>query len=460
MKKQSALLFVLVFTATTATLGAESKFRFRKELDRAVTTGEELLAVVLDRDIYAATREGFPDLRIRDDSGREVPFVLQQVGERRTKMRREVVASEVVSLHEVDGKSIEILVRLGDKAPNASGLTFHTPLADYEHRVKVSVSLDGKEWTQLVSDGLIFDYGRFMDIHNRDVTLPTNAFRQFKIIVEQVEDELESPYRVLTRGQRKSGEEKKVETTTVTRRQFRIDKLETWRTVEVEGDQELQKKRYPIGGFTVEQQPRSDKTSLIRVRTHREPLTRFILEVGNKNFSRAATVRVLVKRGVESKVGGGTVYRIQFRDFRREELRLEFSEHREEQLTIEVENQDSPLLEITGVKAEGNIYRLVFLGSARHRYHIEYGSETAESPQYDTAAVLASLGPGFKLEEVSLGGQIKNPRHIPKWSLQELLNRPIVLTTAIILMVVVLCWVLVRAGKMVKQIPEDAAGGL
>ena len=44
-----------------------------KSIDLGQATGEEILAVVLDSDIYAATRDGYPDLRIVDDRGATVP---------------------------------------------------------------------------------------------------------------------------------------------------------------------------------------------------------------------------------------------------------------------------------------------------------------------------------------------------------------------------------------------------
>ena len=76
--------------------------------------------------------------------------MLEQVGERRTERVREAFASEVVSLREVGGPALEIVVRLAEKAPNADGVTILTPLTDYEHRVKISGSQNEK-WDPLES---------------------------------------------------------------------------------------------------------------------------------------------------------------------------------------------------------------------------------------------------------------------------------------------------------------------
>ena len=42
------------------------------------TEREELAAVELDRDVYGATRDGFPDLRLQDAAGLAVPFIIQR----------------------------------------------------------------------------------------------------------------------------------------------------------------------------------------------------------------------------------------------------------------------------------------------------------------------------------------------------------------------------------------------
>jgi len=185
------ILCVLIPRTSSA---AEAQFRFRKDIDRKAAPGEELLAAVLDRDVYAATRDGYADLRVHDEGGAEVPYLLEQATQRQTERVREGCPSEVVSLRDLNGKSLEIIVKLRDKAPSADGLTVVTPLTNYEHRLRVFGSRDDQDWSPLVSDGLIFDYTRYMDVRNGDVSLPANDFRRFKLEIEQVLDQRESPF--------------------------------------------------------------------------------------------------------------------------------------------------------------------------------------------------------------------------------------------------------------------------
>ena len=177
----------------------------------------------------------------------------------------------------------------------------------------------------------------------------------------------------------------------------------------------------------------------------------------SRNFSRKVKVLVPVSQGVRTDwqdLGHGTVNRTQIRGFHQEQLTLSFPEWRSELYQIVIENADNPPLEITSVQAEGNVYRLIFLGGEGRRYHLEYGSDQADAPRYDTAAVLASLGTGYQANEATLGPQVNIPGYREGTSIGKLLNSSIVLFLALGLMIVVLGWLLFRAGKQIKKFPE------
>jgi len=449
------ILFLCVLIPRTSS-AAEPRFRFRKDIDRQAAPGEELLAAVLDRDVYAATRDGYADLRIYDEGGTEVPYLLEQARQRQTERVREDCPSEVVSLRDVNGQSLEIIVKLRDKAPSAGGLTVVTPLTNYEHRLKVYGSRGDRDWAPLVSDGLIFDYTRYMDVRNGDVSLPANDFRRFKLEIEQVLDQRESPFLELAEKSQGGLKEQRIEVSQIERRPFRIDRINLWRTVERDSALKARQTGYAIESLQIEQDVK-EKVTRINVRSRREPLTGFTLETPSRNFNRVVKVLVPVTEGVRTdwqEAGHGTVHRFQLRGFHKEELMVRFAERRNESYQIVIENADNPPLEITSVQAEGNLYRLVFLAAPGRRYRLDYGSDTAGSPRYDTAAVLASLGPGYQPIEVGLGNQVTNPGYRNGTGLGKLLGSSLVLFLALALMVVVLGWVLFRAGKQVKKLPD------
>ncbi len=460
MKTQLAVILLIGLSVSAGAADGGPRFQFRKEVELGPATGEEIIAIPLDSDVYAGTRDGYPDLRLVDDRGTMVPYLLEPIGKKRIKQVREVCASKLISLHLDEGKGLEIVIALDEKAPPARGLSIQTPLADFEHRVRVAGSQSGKDWTPLVEDGVIFDYSRFMDIRNRDVALPENQYRQFKVVVEQELDERESPLRELMRAHEEGKDGKKetrVEITRIGRTPFRIDRVDLWRTVEREGGTEPESFRYGATGFRVEHDAK-EKVSRVEIQSRREPLSSLSIATSSRNFSRKARVLVPVERGVRTdwvEVGRSTVVNIQFRAFHRADLRVDFPEQRQEHYRLEIENADNPPLEISGVAAEGAGYRLVFLRSDGRTYRLEYGSDTAELPAYDTAAVLGSLQRGYHPVSVKLGPQVANPAYHGDRSLQAFFNSPLFLILAIVAMVLVLAWALFRAGKNIKKLPTD-----
>jgi hypothetical protein len=459
----------LVGAAAPATAEEGVGYRFCKDVERGPATAEEIIAFTLDSDIYAATRNGLPDLRVLDlskaDTPVEAPYQIEPQLERRAERVRRTLPTKIMDLKE-NGNNIEIRLSLPEKSPAAEGFSFSTPLKDFERKVQVAGSEDGKNWTPLTGDGVIFDYSRYMDVSNHDVALPTNSFRQFKITVEDVTEERQSPFMELERTMRGGKEQQRVETSGVERRPLRINHIDMIYYVSRELVERAKNANYPVVEFKAKEDAEKKQT-IIEVITRREPLTSFTLETPSKNFSRRASVQIPMTvrspaalqpdRTEWAEIGSATVSKLQFRGFNREKLAISFPEHREEKYRIVIDNQDNPPLEIKGVKAEGNVYRLVFLAQQGKPYRVFYGSEKAEAPKYEAATVLGALGKGFQPVEVQLGRQTDNAAFAgePDLLLRRLLNNWIFLGAAIALMVAVLGWGLFRAGRHLDQLPNE-----
>lgn len=433
------------------------RFRFFRDIERGATGEEEILTFALDSDIYAATRDGLPDLRVFDDAHREAPFQIEPEVEYHEERTRRFGRVEGLSLRE-QGNAIEIRLRLPKDSPAAEGFAFFTPQTDYERKVRVFGSDDGAHWNPLVPDAVIFDYSRYMDLGNREVPLPANKFRQFQIVVEDVTDERESPYKHLSRTFRGGKEEERQEDTMVQRRAFRIDRIEFfWHTTE-QHVKKSKKAEYPVVEFTQETNA-TKKQTILHVRTRRAPLTALTLQTASRNFHRRAVVETPVDRGPATEwqsIGHATLFNFRFRDMHREQLAIAFPERRQEQYRIVIDNDDNPPLEITGVKAEGNVYRATFLAEAGKSYRVYYGSEVAEAPKYEAATVLATLRQSFQPRPVSLGSQIDNAAFggEPGLTVRKALNNWVFLGSMICLMVIVLAWGLFRAGKQIDHLPK------
>lgn len=453
MRAFVCLLLLLALPAAAAPLA----YRYAKPIERGPAAQEEIVAVPLDSQVYAASRDGFPDLRVLDASGAETPFLLEKIQETRSESARVWHGAEVASLRHLGGNRIEILLRLEKDAPAADGLSVFTPLRNYEHRVKVFGSQNGKDWVAL-ADAAIYDYSRHMDVDNRDIPLPPNSYRQFKLVFEEATASRETEFLDLTRRARQGEELERSERTRIQRVPLRIDRIEPWSNV-------VQEKRASDSAFdyaTAFFEARTDAdahSTVVTVATHREPLTGLTLQTPSRNFSRSATVQVPLQQGVQTvwrDIGDGTIQSLHFRAIDRERLSLSFPEQRQETYRLAIRNEDNPALEITGVQAQGVGYRVLFLAAPGKSYRLVYGAERAERPSYETTAVLDTLRAGYRPAEARLGAEIASavePAAGP--DLKQFVNSPLFLGAAIGLMVLVLAGALLGAGKRMEQWPKD-----
>ena len=165
--------------------------------------------------------------------------------------------------------------------------------------------------------------------------------------------------------------------------------------------------------------------------------------------------------GVQTRwtdVAHGQISLLDFGHFHREALSISFPEQRQSEYRIVIRNEDSPPLEITGVKSRGNQYRAVFLAAANQSYRLDYGSDEAEPPKYDAAAVLGPLrlrGRSAKRRHAGHASRQRLPREPPTASARRLLNNPLFMGAVIVALVAVLAWALFRATRRINEIPKE-----
>ena len=272
---QGLVACLMLISAVPAQNPSSVRFRFWKPIDRSAAKDEEIVAFTLDSDVYAATRSGLPDLRIVDESQAEAPYVIEPVVEFRQERSRQTFGTDIVALRP-NGNAIEVHLRLLANSPDAEGFSFATPLRNYERKVRVSGSADGATWTPLVTDGIIFDYSQYMDVSSREIAIPKNNYREFKVTIEDMADDKESPFKELTRSFKGAKEEHRVERTVIERRPFRIDRISAWSTAVRERTRQPTTVSYPVAGFDTKDDA-AKKQTIVTVRTRREPITRFTL---------------------------------------------------------------------------------------------------------------------------------------------------------------------------------------
>jgi hypothetical protein len=453
---------ILAIAALWPPLGAAAaeavSLRWQKPIEFAgPRRDEELMAVPLDADVYASTQNGFADVRVRDAAGNIVPFLVRKQTETRPQTTRRTWAARDASLKPLDDGSLEITVGLDKEDPQPTGLSVISPLQNFSQQVQVFAA-EAPAAQPPLAEGVIFDYSQYMDVREHDVRLPPGSQRRFRVVISPVRADQKSQILELTRRLRGGQEEERTERELVARRPFRIDRLEFWRETTQPAVKGEVKQPYGVAGFTARNDDEHRQT-VIDVASRREPLVEFRIETPSRNFSRAARVEVRETDGIRTvwrPIGQATLSRFEFRDLRREQLKIGFPEQRSAAYRIVLENRDSPPLEIASVQAQGHVYRLLLLAAPGGDYRVDYGSQDAKPPDYDTAVVRAALERGIEPVAAALGPEAAGADRVERpLNFQRLINNPIALGSLVVVLVVALGWGLYRAARRVDGLGDE-----
>lgn len=418
--------------------------------------GEEVFFVDLDREVYRVTPQDFADLRLVDDGGQELPYQVQKATEKVWRRGAVTVSGRVASLQELASNRLELVWQPAVNEGPATGLRFETAQRDFERRVSVF----DQRGAALVTDALLYDYSRFMDLRALEVRLPTNEATQYRVVIDEITDEAVSPLTEITRSLRGAEEQGRQERFSLERRPMRIDRVSAWRDQQIETEDRDTVRDYGALELAVDDASERGLT-VVTVAAGREPLTALHVETDSRNFSRPVEVAVETVSGVQRgwrTVGSGTLSGVQFRAFRQGNLKLGFPEQRAARYRLTIRNGDSPPLHITGVRGEGPIYRLVFLHDGSRPCRLHYGAGDLRPPVYDAAAVLGALRRDARPVQAQLGPPEAGRAARGGIAWRRWLNSRAAFTGVTLLVVAVLGWGLFRAVKSADA-GRDAEGG-
>lgn len=453
-----ALIAGLFLTQAVAAATSDNglAYRFSRPIVWRDGGQQSLLAIPLDDAVYAAGAADFRDLRITDQNGVETPYLLQKIAGSKTEIRRLPISSEIKGLEKIDDEGIVITVNLDKDAANADGLTVVTSQRDFEYNLQIHGSNDGQNWEKLVNNTAIYDYSRYMKVGNRDIELPANSYRQFKIVVAKASQTRTEEVLELTRTLHGDQELQRSEKTEFHEEPLHIERIDFWHKHSETLPEAEQRFDYPVTVAKISQDA-EHKTTLIDIETRRQPLTGFTLKTATPNFSRQAEVQIPLQQGIDTRmqtVGGATLEALHFQDISRDQTGVAFPEQRQPKYQIVIRNQDNPPVEIDSVIGSGPGYHLLFLPQAGQNYQLRYGSDKAEMPYYDIAPIQELLRRGYRSTAAELGPEIAAAPVEDKLDFGELLNSKWFLGAAIGLMVLVLGWSLYRVGKRVGDLPK------
>ena len=383
--KVFALSFLCAVPAAWAAVPAD--FAHVRDVSGPERRAPALAEVRLDAALLAATRPGFPDLRVFDGDFREVPFLVEPLVEPRERVVRQPVEARVGEIRELGDNRFEIRCDLEPGAPAANAVEIRTPMRDFIRTVRITGSADGQFWRPLAA-AEIYDYSRFLEFRRTVVPLPANECRAFQIEIAGVSADRIEPFVRLVEadGQKPARAEAMRQTP------FQVGGIGFWQTAPAGTEPEPILQEWPPANVETIKNPAARTTEFI-VAARRAPLTQVELESPASDFNRLVTVQVPDGERWRT-VADGIISRISVPEFATNAMTVRFPEQRAERLRVVVQHANASALKFSGLRAFGPSYRLVWIAEPAGRYQLAYGNDFVEAGAGDDAPIRAALAAG------------------------------------------------------------------
>ncbi len=325
-----------------------SQWRYRKRI--ALTPGDGLAVVKLDREVYIGSRAEAADLRVVRD-GQEVPFVL-----------RTAAAPDSLDLVEqplldrsVVAEGLQFVVHL--KRPGRHNSIFiNTDEKNFRQRVRIETSQDGVKWAVARNDGAIFNFSQ--------------DGREFSSTVVEYPVSTRPYLRVTVFGWTKTS-------------------MATSASV---NQHEQQPVAYEVFAALTpqvwEDAPTKSTVVAIDQGVTGLPISRIRIETSAPQFQRAVMVETSDDGKSWRQLKQDVIARLPGAEFTEESL-VVHSWGARRYLRLHIYNRDDQPLPIGRIQLEGIVDQLRFLAPAPGAYWLYYGNASATAlPEYDLNAVL------------------------------------------------------------------------
>lgn len=443
--KMAAFILLLSFHSTRVFALDTSLYEYSAPVVSEFKPGEPA-RVPLPQELLSKSRLGLQtDLRVVDDQGTEIPFVIQNRVEPGEVSQS--FAFKITSYDQKQKKSL-IVVKRPDKAPPFREVEFVTDSEDFKKKVVIEASQDGMSWSQVAAD-MIFDFSASIALSKIVIEIPRTDQPHLRLILEdestplQKDPEFSLAYEGL-----------QFKAAGVNTKSFRIAAIRG-RT----GPEQDEKPVYDILEISPEQfTVTADKegNTLVNLGRIHLPVSEVVLDVANPYFYRQVEVVETEDEDGEDErvVGRGPLYRMT--GMKKPENRLSFGETTLRHAWLRITNNNNPPLKLNSVELKWTRKDLTFIPEPGRNYRIFAGSAEAETPTYELQKVLSGdRRETASYQELLSGAVERNAAFRPgKGPKESRARREKTLFTVVILLVVALIgfW-LVRLLKQVSQKP-------
>jgi len=352
---------------------------YSREVIPPVANERGLTAIVVPEDVYAHSLKQLADIRIVDDEGREVPYVLN-VPSGHTHTDRRIARMQEHSF--TPGEFTQFVLDAGANAPFHNAILVNTSETDFITWAEVAVSDDARQWRIVCDRAPLFRFNKqnlqgTQTLHYSE----TNArYIRLRIL------EGSHPFPVTS--------------------------------INVLYDETTPEERVPVSAQLHAAQTTNPQESVWRADLSANlPLNEVHFETDESEFSRSVTIDSSVDGQEWTPVGSGEIYRFHHDDVLREWLQVGFGGGWSSHWRVHVMNGNNAPLAAARVILYMTPRRLVFRAAPARHYLLLYGQSEAKPPQYDLERTIREKD-FEKLPIATLGGeQINSEYEDPRpWS--------------------------------------------
>lgn len=357
----SAVVCAVLLLGVTASPAEESRRGAFERRVQAPAPGK--VTVLLDRDVYERARRDLGDLRVFDDQGRQVPYLLESAREAGEPVQRQ---PQLLNRAFVRGESSSVTLDFGGPVLK-SALALSLSGDNFRRRVAVEGRNRHEDrWETLTDGAYVFAVPPPAAARYETVPLPENNFQLLRVTVFDGPDEREP---IEVRG-------------------AWVRPLERRRPRE-------QRTELPL---RVAEDARAHETLvMVDLGARHQPFRGLELDVADPQFFRGVVVEAREEPQLDSRrrasspeepfwrpLAEATVYRYDEDGRHHEQLRVDAS-GRERALRLRIRNRDDRPLQLRGIAVLSPVERLVFEAEAGRAYTLSYGSDALDAPVYDVA---------------------------------------------------------------------------
>jgi len=398
--------FVLGVTAFATELPSPWRsWRYSRPIQISDSTEPSKISIPVS--LYARLDDGFADLRIVDDVGREIPFLLYD------KNVRAPIETRHAAIREnsfVPDKYTQLVMDLGEKTAFHNAVEIHTPATDFIDWVEIAAGDDARTWRIVKDRAPISGFSKENIAGSRLVHYSDNNARFLRVRIFEGA------------------------------RQFAVSSVEILFSREF---QEPIRTSIPSPFTADPAAPATSSRWIIDLGSGSFPVSGVAIETSQPEFFRIVHMQTSEDGQEWQPFFSGEIYRYKQGDKQAESLRIFSHEGWHQRFwRIEVLNGNDAPLAGANPTLLTIPYLVLFYPQSGHSYRLIYGNSAAKLPHYDLARTFDyHVEPGAKV--ATLGEEEPTANYLDPRSYTE--RHPHLLWLALVVAVILLAYAAFRA---------------